>query len=126
MKDFYLNKQFFEFYLGCYYPLGDDFFIHVKHCSTIPDGYKKVYGFDVDFCVKVDDEFIPVFTGSVNLSSRRLSLVNLKYILDSDCARAINTYFPLSPAWQLPCTRVSVWLRRCYISLNVYRSSDWI
>lgn len=126
MKDFYLNKDFFTHYLGCFYPLGKDFFIHIKSCKTLPSGFKKIYVFDVSFCVHFENEFVEVFTASVELSSRKIQLSHLKYILDSDLRQALHDSFPIAPAWLIPCNRVSVWLRRCYCSLCVYQNSDWI
>ncbi|MBR1901937.1 MAG: hypothetical protein IJ826_03035 [Bacteroidaceae bacterium] len=126
MKDFYLNKDFFNFYLGCYYPLGDNFYLFVKSFKTLPRGYGKSYIYDVAFCVKYENEFIECFHAEVALTSRNIVLCNLRYVLDSDLKRALHDSFPVSPAWLLPCTRVSVWLRRCFMSLNVYRNSDWL
>ncbi len=126
MKNFYLNKDFFNHYLGCYYPLGKDFFLYIKSVRTIPNGFKKYYSYDVAFCVHYEDEFVECFTAKVVLSCRKIQLQAVHYILDSDLKQALHETFPLSPAWFLSCTRVSVWLRRCFMSLNVYRNFDWI
>ena len=126
MKDFYLNRDFFNRVLGCYYPLGKDFFLHVKSLQTVPCGHRKSYVYDVAFCVQYESEFIECFLAQVILSCRRVSLSNVRYVLDSDLKQALHETFPLSPAWLLPCTRYSLWLRRCYFSLMVYRNADWL
>lgn len=126
MKNFYLNKDFFDYFKGASYPLGKDFFIRIGVCQVKPDGYKKFYLYPVNFEVKVDHEFIPVFVGVVKLTNRSIQLIKLHYLLDSELAKSTLTYFPCSPAWLIPCTRFSIWLHRCFISLQVYRDSDWL
>lgn len=126
MKDFYLNRDFFNRFLGCYYPLGKDFFLYIKSLRTVPSGHCKSYVYDVSFCAQYENEFIECFTGQVVLTCRKVSLTSLRYILDSDLKQALHDSFPLSPAWLLPCTRYSVWLHRCFLSLMVYRNSDWL
>lgn len=126
MKDFYLNRDFFNCYLGCFYPLGDDFFLNVKSLKTVPCGYRKFYVYDVAFCVQYEHEFVECFFAQVFLIRRRIQLRSVHYILDSDLKQALHQTFPLSPAWLIPCTRFSLWLRRCYMSLMVYRNADWI
>lgn len=123
---FYLNYQFFDFYLGCYIPIFDDVFLHIikKFDSTFD--YHKRFRYDIEFCVKAPDTFIPVFSAYVLVSSRKIVLHQLVYCLESALVVSNLKYFPISPAWFLPCTNYQQWLRRCECSLRVYRKSDYI
>lgn len=131
MKKFYLNKQFFDFLCpSISYPLGKEFYLHVLKCEDVPVSYRKFYRYSIliEFHFKDDahDEFVPVFSGSVNLSSRCIRLVKVKYLLEDNVRQVYDQCFPLVPTWFLPCTNFSVFLHRVLLSLLIYKKKGWL
>lgn len=125
-KKFYLNKDFFDFLIGNYYNIFADQYIHVISHRVKPQNYKKYDCYEVEFCTKFENEFITTFTCHVDVGHKFIQLYNLSYVLESDLVRANNVYFPLSPAWFLRSSNFSQFLRRCQISLTVYKNADFI
>ena len=125
-KKFYLNKDFFDFLVGTYYNIFADQYIHVLSHRVKPFNYKKYDCYDLEFCTKVDNEFIPTFTASVDVGFKSIQMYNLSYVLEHELTQCTHVYFPLSPAWLLKSSNFSQFLRRCLISLNVYKNADFI
>lgn len=130
---FYLNYQFFDFFLNCYYPLFDDVYLHILSRKDISHGYKKKFLYSLEFCVHPKslkdlriESFIRVFTADVVVSSRKLQLHKVSYVLESQLIVGSLYYFPLSPAWLIPSTNYLQFLNKCCLSLRVYRKEDWI
>lgn len=132
MKKFYLNRQFFDFYLGCYYPVLDNIFLHVLSCKTIYKDYKKFQQYECEFCNRIvrpqpfRDSFCSVFRFKVNVCNRKVQSFGFEYLMESKSKVAQFKYFPLSPAWLLPVTNYELWLSRCRLSLLVYLKEGWL
>lgn len=126
MDRFFLNKQFFDFSIGKSYHLGSDFYLFVKDKKVIPDGYRKIYRYNLLFQVFDDPDLVDVFKAHVDLTSRKIQLCSPKYLLEADVWQAYNTYLPQSCCWFLPSSNIHVWLRHCLCSMFDYRNAGWI
>ena len=127
MKKFYLNRDFFNHYVGCSIPVWDNVYLFFKSVQTKQFGYKSFLEVDAYFEVSTAvNQFFPIFHCTINVSNRQIKVTSLDYILDSQLRIASIKYFPLSPAWLLPCTNYHQFLNRCALSLRVYRKEDLI
>ena len=125
-QKFFLNKDFFDFYLKGYYPLFDDVYLHIVSKVCYHVSYKKYFTYTSEICVKRDNDFTPVFLFFIDCCDRKIQIRGLKYLIDSPFTQSSVLYYCYAPAWLLPCTRYSVFINRCVLSLRVYRDFDYI
>lgn len=128
MEKFFLNRDFFINLLkhDLYRKVLDDIYIHIdSHCEKYVS-YMKYDYYRCTFDVMSSDHCTSVFSASISVCNRKIQLSVPKYLIDTPEMMSKVQFFPLSPAWLLPCTNYKQFLNRCAMSLRVYRNSDFI